>query len=221
MADDMWSGWGIRTLSSDHVALQPVQLSHGVGLAPRQRDHRRRLRPLRLPRRGRPDRPRASSTRATGSRRTGSPSCSPACPARTAASRSSTSARTCPRRGRPARSSGSSRSWPGSTPARTRPGRACTSIPTLPDWLPELTMRQPAGRAGRVEHPARGRRARGAVEHDGLRGRPRTARPRPAAAVRRAPGQDARQAPMKDVTHRSASADTPLKQARDRALMAR
>ena len=25
---DMWSGWGIRTLSSDHVVLQPVQLPH-------------------------------------------------------------------------------------------------------------------------------------------------------------------------------------------------
>ena len=27
--DDMWSGWGIRTLSSDHPGVQPVQLPHG------------------------------------------------------------------------------------------------------------------------------------------------------------------------------------------------
>ena len=42
MAPDMWTGWGIRTLSANHP-LQPVQLSDRLGLAARQRDHRDRL----------------------------------------------------------------------------------------------------------------------------------------------------------------------------------
>ena len=52
----------IRTLSSDHVALQPVQLPHGLGLAARQRDDRRRLPALRVRRRGREGREGACST---------------------------------------------------------------------------------------------------------------------------------------------------------------
>ena len=56
LADDMWSGWGVRTLSSEHVRLQPVQLPHRNRLAARQRDHRRRLPPLRIRRGGGPRR---------------------------------------------------------------------------------------------------------------------------------------------------------------------
>ena len=82
--------------------LQPVQLPHGHGLAARQRDDRRRLPALRARRRGGPGGARACSTRPSGSRPTACPSCSPACPATRAASRSSTWARACPRRGRPA-----------------------------------------------------------------------------------------------------------------------
>ena len=52
LADDMWSGWGIRTLSSDHPAYNPFSYHTGSRLAARQRDDRRRLPALRLRRRG-------------------------------------------------------------------------------------------------------------------------------------------------------------------------
>ncbi len=53
MASDMWSGWGIRTLSSDHVAYNPFSYHTGHRLAARQRDDRRWLPSVRLHRRGR------------------------------------------------------------------------------------------------------------------------------------------------------------------------
>ena len=58
MAPDMWSGWGIRTLSAAASGVQPVLLPERLGLAARQRHHRTRLQALRLRRGGGADRPR-------------------------------------------------------------------------------------------------------------------------------------------------------------------
>ena len=58
MAPDMWSGWGIRTLSALQSGVQPLQLPDRLGLAARQRHHRARFQALRLRRRGGADRPR-------------------------------------------------------------------------------------------------------------------------------------------------------------------
>ena len=46
MQPDMWSGWGIRTLSAEPPSVQSLQLSDRRGLAARQRHHRHRLPPL-------------------------------------------------------------------------------------------------------------------------------------------------------------------------------
>ena len=40
MAPDMWSGWGIRTLSAEKSRVQSIQLSDGIGVATRQRNNR-------------------------------------------------------------------------------------------------------------------------------------------------------------------------------------
>jgi hypothetical protein len=58
LAPDMWSGWGIRTLSSDAPGLQPALLPERFGLAARQQPDRAGISPLRLRPRGRPGRPR-------------------------------------------------------------------------------------------------------------------------------------------------------------------
>ncbi len=52
MQPDMWSGWGIRTLSAKHPSLQPVLLPERLGLAARQRADRAGLQALRLRGRG-------------------------------------------------------------------------------------------------------------------------------------------------------------------------
>ena len=39
MASDMWSGWGIRTLSEQHPAYQSLLLSKRVRVAARQWDY--------------------------------------------------------------------------------------------------------------------------------------------------------------------------------------
>ena len=132
LADDMWSGWGIRTLSSDHPGVQPVQLSHRQRLAARQRDDRRRLPALRLRRRGGPGRqghvrrrgaarrlPPAGAVRRPAARRGELPG---------PVSRAPTSRRPGP----PDRSSGSSRSWPASTPCQTATARGSTSTRRCP-----------------------------------------------------------------------------------------
>ena len=59
-----FSGWGIRTLDARRGALQPDVVSQRLGLAARQRAHRRRLRALRLRRRVRCGCSRRCSTRA-------------------------------------------------------------------------------------------------------------------------------------------------------------
>ena len=41
MAPDMWTGWGIRTLSAEQSGVQSLQLPNRLGLAARQRPHRR------------------------------------------------------------------------------------------------------------------------------------------------------------------------------------
>ena len=88
---------------------------------------------------------------ATGSRPTGCPSCSPACPARTAASRSSTSARTSPRPGRPGAIIRLHRD-PGRDPRPLgRGGSRLYVNPTLPDWLPGLTIDNLRAGRGRVD----------------------------------------------------------------------
>ena len=73
LAEDMWSGWGIRTLFDRARRLQPVQLPHGHGLAPRQRDDRAAASAATAS----PPRPpasrRACSTRPSGRSRTGCP----------------------------------------------------------------------------------------------------------------------------------------------------
>ena len=58
MAPDMWSGWGIRTLSAEQSGLQSVQLSDRVRLAARQCHHRAWFQALRFQRRGGADRSR-------------------------------------------------------------------------------------------------------------------------------------------------------------------
>ena len=58
MAPDMWTGWGIRTLSAQKSGVQSIQLSDGFGLAARQRDHRDGFQVLWLRRGGGADRAR-------------------------------------------------------------------------------------------------------------------------------------------------------------------
>ena len=59
LAPDMWSGWGVRTLSSIASGLQPARLSARLRVAARQRADRARPQAVRLPRRGGQDRRRA------------------------------------------------------------------------------------------------------------------------------------------------------------------
>ena len=123
-ADDMWSGWGVRTLSSDHVAYNPFSYQTGTvwphdnamiaggfrrygfdaeaaQVAKGIFDAAERL--LGVPAAGAVRRPAA---------------------ARGELPRPVPRARTCRRRGRPARSCGSSRSLPASTRRPTRRARA-------------------------------------------------------------------------------------------------
>ena len=58
MKPDMWSGWGIRTLSANHPALQSALVPEWIGVAARQRHHRHRLSPLRIRNGGFAHRPR-------------------------------------------------------------------------------------------------------------------------------------------------------------------
>ena len=96
----------------------------------------------------RPRSRRASSTPPSGSSATGSRSSSPACRAHEASFPVQYLGRQrAAGLGRRARSSGWSRSWPGSTPVG-RDGSRIHVNPALPDWLPALTIRQPARRPG-------------------------------------------------------------------------
>ncbi len=52
MAPDMFSGWGIRTLSTAASAVQPARLPQRLGVAARQRADRAGICPLRVPRGG-------------------------------------------------------------------------------------------------------------------------------------------------------------------------
>ena len=54
MSDESFSGWGIRTIAVVAGPLQPDGVSQRLGVAARQRDHRRRVRALRVPRSGGP-----------------------------------------------------------------------------------------------------------------------------------------------------------------------
>ena len=79
LADDMYSGWGIRTLSAQRKTLQSDELSQRLGVAARQRDGRARTRAR-----------RRSCRRDQGSRRSvrrvASSSTLPVCPNSSAAS---------------------------------------------------------------------------------------------------------------------------------------
>ena len=169
MAPDMWTGWGIRTLSAEHPGYNPFSYHLG-SVWP----HDNATIAGGFRRYGRSDQAQrvaagifAAAERFESHRLpelfaglAGSPK----------ASRSSTSGRTCPRRGPPPRSSGSWRSCAGSTPPGAG-GRIYVN-PDLPDWLPDDHAAQPAGRERRGG-PAHGARpARGPVELDGVRDRP-------------------------------------------------
>ena len=67
-SNEMFSGWGIRTLSSRRSDLLPPRLSPRDGLAPRQRHHRPRPQALRHGGRGQRDRHSRSSTPRSTSR---------------------------------------------------------------------------------------------------------------------------------------------------------
>ena len=106
LADDMWSGWGVRTLSSEHPAYNPFSYHTGSVWPHDNAMIAGGFRRLRLRRRGGARSRRASSTSPSARSRTACRSCSRACPGATRASRSSTSARTCRRPGPRARSCG-------------------------------------------------------------------------------------------------------------------
>ena len=166
MAPDMWSGWGIRTLSSDHP-LQPVQLSDGLGLAARQRNIAGGFRRYGY------DAEAAKVAMgmfeaAERLRSAACPSCSPACPGTRRAFRSSTSEPTCRRLGRPARSSGWSRSCAGSM-RRPTPRVAAVRRSGAARVAPRAQDPQPAGRRRRGGAPLQRARGRGPVQHDRLR----------------------------------------------------
>ena len=63
LSDRLFSGWGVRTLSTRRPRLQPDRLPRRHDLAARQLDPRARARPDRLPRRSQPDRARATRSR--------------------------------------------------------------------------------------------------------------------------------------------------------------
>ena len=107
--------------------VQPVLVPHGVGLAARQRDHRRRAAALRVRRRGRAGREGHVRRRRAPVAPTGCPSCSPGCRATRRRSRSSTSGPTSRRPGPRRRSCAWSPSCAGSTPAAIRRGAGSTS----------------------------------------------------------------------------------------------
>ena len=119
--------------------LQPALLPERLGLAARQRPHRPGLPPLRLRRGSRAGRPRRqprgrllrSSTRCRSS--------TPGCSASRPTSRCSTSAPTCRRPGRRAPASRCCRRC--SASSRTRRPASSTSIPRLPDWMPDLELK--------------------------------------------------------------------------------
>ena len=67
LADDMFSGWGVRTLGASMGALRPARPAHGRRVAPRHRPVRGGPDPLRLRRRGAP--PAARPARRGGGRR--------------------------------------------------------------------------------------------------------------------------------------------------------
>ena len=116
--------------------VQPVQLPHGLGLAARQRDDRRRVPALRLRRRGGPGRARHVR------RRRAVPGQPAARAVRRPAPRRGQLPGPVPRRQRPAgvgrraRSSGWSRSWRASTPRPTPAGRGSTSTRRCPTGCP-------------------------------------------------------------------------------------
>ena len=135
---DMWSGWGIRTLSSDHVAYNPFSYHTGsvwphdnamIAGGFRRYGYDREAATV----------ARGSSRRPSASPFAGCPSCSPACRAPKPRSRSSTWARTCP-------------AWAAGSVlrlvavmagihARTDPsGSAIYVDPALPEWLPEVAI---------------------------------------------------------------------------------
>ena len=139
MAPDMWSGWGIRTLSADHAAYNPALLSERLGVAARQRLHRRWV----------------SAATASPRRRCASPA--------TSAARRATSCTTACRNSMPGsqrdadhlsgavsgrqRAAGVGRGFLFSLSAdaaracsRTPPPASSTSIPRCPTWMPDLAL---------------------------------------------------------------------------------
>ena len=137
MAPDMWTGWGIRTLSADHLAFNPYNYQTG-SVAARQRHHRQGFKFYGLVRKRRGLRMTSAWRRATFcsiSCRSFTPP--PSAPRRT--SRFSISARTCPG----AWAAGSvfmlTQALLGFLP--DAPRDKLYVDPSLPAWLPDLTVR--------------------------------------------------------------------------------
>ena len=141
LAEDMWSGWGIRTLSADHVAYDP--LSYQLGSV---WPHNNAIIAAGFPAYGFDA--EAAQVAAAIFQHDGDVHLS--APARAlrwvphtipAGSRSSISGRTSPRPGRRGRSS---TSWQ-CLPSASKPTAASRTLhvrPALPDWINEVTLRQ-------------------------------------------------------------------------------
>ena len=152
---DMWSGWGIRTLSTPTRRIQPALLSARIRLAARQRHHRQRAAPATATVSRQRRSHAACSTPHSASNTRGCRKCSPASPATKDRSPSNTWEPTSPKPGRRARSSTSSH-------AHRHPA-GCTEQTALP--VPAATglaradrTRQPPGRYRHRRPPDRPQR---------------------------------------------------------------
>ena len=144
MGDELWSGWGVRTMSSGDVGLQPALLPQRHGLAPRQFPDRRGARAGRALAGGAAHRAARSSTSA-GTSTTSCPRSSPASAATRRRSRSPTRRRRGRRRGRRARRCCCCRCCSASSPTGARQALVSRVQGELPSWAGSLRL---AGRAG-------------------------------------------------------------------------
>ena len=170
LADDMWSGWGIRTLSADHPAYNPFSYQRGSVWPHDNATLAGRFPALRLRRRGGTGgegifdaAERVRRDAATGA-------------VLRDAARAGQLPGAVPRRERPpgvggrARSSGSWRCCAASMRRSSRGEPKLYVNPALPDWLPEVDDPQPARRERVARDPLPRRRRRRPVQHVGLHG---------------------------------------------------